>query len=230
MSYSKPHQEVTICNTSEERGIEMKHEWRKHEKPLYLPKQKPELLTIPKQKFLMIKGKGNPNDNDFSERIEILYSLSYGIKMMPKQGYTPEGYFEYTVYPLEGLWDLTKKGKALDTLDKNELLYILMIRQPDFVTEGIADRAFDHVRKKKPHPLLDEVTFTGDEDGLSLQMLHVGSYDSEPDTFNFMDKFLEDNNLERASSQHKEIYLSDARKVEAAKLKTVLRYRVKSKI
>ena len=89
----------------------MKHEWRKQEKDLYIPKQKSELIKVPEQKFLMIDGKGNPNDEDFSERIGALYSLAYAIRMMPKQGYTPEGYFEYTVYPLEGVWDLTVEGK-----------------------------------------------------------------------------------------------------------------------
>lgn len=78
--------------------------------------------------------------------------------MMPKQGYTPEGYFEYTVYPLEGIWDLTEEGRKLDTLNKDELVYTIMIRQPEFVIEEIVEKAFENVRKKKPHPLLDEVT------------------------------------------------------------------------
>ena len=89
----------------------MKHEWRKKEKNLYVPKQRPELITVPELKFFMIKGTGNPNSEEFSERIEVLYSLAYSVKMMPKKGYNPEGYFEYTVYPLEGIWDLTEKGK-----------------------------------------------------------------------------------------------------------------------
>lgn len=107
----------------------MKHEWRKHEKELYVPREKPTLVSVPEQKFFMIRGKGNPNSDEFSGKIEVLYSLSYAIRMMPKQGYTPEGYFEYTVYPLEGLWDLTEEGRTLDTLDKEELLYTIMIRQ-----------------------------------------------------------------------------------------------------
>lgn len=126
----------------------MKHEWRKHEKGLYIPKKKPEVVTVPAQKFLMIDGTGNPNSKQFSERIEVLYSLSYAIRMMPKQGYTPEGYFEYTVYPLEGLWDLTDKGRKQKILDKDELLYTIMIRQPDFVTQEIVDKAFENTRKR----------------------------------------------------------------------------------
>ena len=205
----------------------MKHEWRKQEKNLYIPKQKPVLITVPQQKFLMIKGKGNPNSGEFSEKIGVLYSLAYAIRMMPKQGYTPEGYFEYTVYPLEGLWDLTEEGKKLGTLNKDELLYTIMIRQPEFVSKEIVDKALVNVRKKKPSPLLDEVTFDTLEDGLSVQMLHIGSYDDEPDSFRQMDKYVEENNLERLTFVHREIYLSDAQKVEPAKLKTVLRYMVK---
>jgi len=208
----------------------MKHEWRKQEKQLYIPKQKPELITVPNQKFLMIKGKGNPNNEDFSKRIEVLYSLSYAIRMMPRQGHTPEGYFEYTVYPLEGTWDLTEKGRKLDTLDKDELLYTIMIRQPDFVTKEVVDKAFENVRKKKPSPLLDEVLFDTTEDGLSVQMLHMGSYDDEPISFNAMNMYIEENNLEKVTLVHREIYLSDARKVEPSKLKTVLRYKVKRRL
>ncbi|MEK4011024.1 GyrI-like domain-containing protein [Peribacillus sp. FSL M8-0224] len=205
----------------------MKYEWRKQEKNLYIPKQKPELVSIPEQKFFLIKGKGNPNENEFAEKIGVLYSLAYAVRMMPKQGCTPAGYFEYTVYPLEGIWDLTEEGKKLDTLNKDELLYTIMIRQPDFVTKEIVDRAFEHVEKKKPHPFLNNVRFGTFQDGLSVQMLHVGPYDDEPQSFKVMNEFIKNNNLEKTSLQHREIYLSDFRKVEPSKLKTVLRYKVK---
>jgi hypothetical protein len=204
----------------------MKHEWRKHEKSVYIPKQKPQLITIPKYKFFMLRGSGNPNSEDFSERIGVLYSLSYAIRMMPKQGYTPEGYFEYTVYPLEGIWDLTEKGRKLEELNKEELLYTIMIRQPDFVTNDIVDRAFENTRKKNPHPLLNDVTFDTMEEGLSVQMLHVGPYDNEPKSFKMMKEFIDNNNLNITTLKHREIYLSDVRRVEPEKLKTVLRYRV----
>lgn len=204
----------------------MKHEWKKHEKQFYLPKEKPELVTIPEQKFFMIKGQGNPNSEEFAEKIKVLYSLAYAVRMMPKGGFTPEGYFEYTVYPLEGIWSLTEAGQKLSYLDKDEFLYTIMIRQPDFVTEEIAARAFEHVRKKKPHPFLEQATFSTMEDGLSLQVLHIGPYDDEPHSFAKMDEFATVHNLERSSWEHREIYLSDARKVEPAKYKTVLRYKV----
>ena len=204
----------------------MKYEWKKQEKNLYLPKDKPELITVPKQNFFMISGKGNPNNEDFAERVGALYSLAYAVRMMPKQGYTPDGYFEYTVYPLEGVWDLTEEGRESSTLNKDELLYTIMIRQPDFVTEEVVKKAFENVRKKKPHPLLDEVIFETIEDGLSVQMMHIGSYDDEPQSFAQMKKFIEENNLEITTLRHREIYISDVRKTEKSKLKTILRYLV----
>jgi len=194
-----------------------------------MPGQKPEIITVPEQKFFMIGGQGNPNSEEFAQRVGVLYSLSYTVRMMPRQGYTPEGYFEYTVYPLEGVWDLTEEGRKADVLDKDQLLYTIMIRQPDFTTEEVAYRALETVQKKKPHPLLDEVTFGTMEDGLAVQMLHIGPYDDEPRTFEVMKDFIENNNLEVATMKHREIYLSDARKTEPANLKTVLRYRVKPK-
>lgn len=207
----------------------MKFEWRKQEKNLYLPKEKPDLITVPQQKFFMISGKGNPNDEEFSEKIGVLYSLAYAVRMMPKQGYTPDGYFEYTVYPLEGIWDLTEEGKQSNTLNKDELLYNIMIRQPDFVTQEVVNKAFENVRKKKPHPLLNDATFETMEDGLSVQMMHIGSYDDEPQSFEQMKKFIKENNLEITTLKHREIYISDARKTEKSKLKTVLRYMVSNR-
>ena len=204
----------------------MKFEWKKQEKNLYLPKVKPDLIIVPQQKFFTISGKGNPNEEEFSEKIGVLYSLSYAIRMMPKQGYTPDGYYEYTVYPLEGIWDLTEEGKQFNILNKDEFLYTIMIRQPDFVTQEVVNKAFEIVRKKKPHPLLDDVTFATMEDGLSAQMMHIGSYDDEPESFEQMKKFIKENNLEITTLRHREIYLSDARKTGKSKLRTVLRYMV----
>ena len=204
----------------------MKFEWKKQEKNLYLPKVNPDLIIVPQQKFFTISGKGNPNEEEFSEKIGVLYSLAYAVRMMPKQGYTPDGYYEYTVYPLEGIWDLTEEGRQSDTLNKNELLYTIMIRQPEFVTQEVVNKAFEIVRKKKPHPLLDDVTFKTMEYGLSVQMMHIGSYDYEPQSFEQMKKFIKENNLEITTLRHREIYLSDARRTEKSKLKTVLRYMV----
>ena len=207
----------------------MKQEWRKNEKNLYLPGQQPELLMVPRMKFFMIKGQGNPNGEDFSRRVEMLYSLAYTVRMMPKKGVTPDGYEEYTVYPLEGIWDLAEAGRQQKKLNKEELLYTLMIRQPDFVTPEVAALTMDMAGKKNPHPLLGDIVFDPWEDGLSVQMLHVGSYDDEPASFSRMQAFIDQHNLQRTSFSHREIYLSDPRKVEPAKLKTVLRVQVQRK-
>ncbi len=207
----------------------MKFEWKKHAKELYIPKEKVELLSVPEFKFFMIKGKGNPNHEQFSEAVGVLYSLSYAVKMLPKSGFTPDGYFDYTVFPLEGVWDLSEKGKLKDTFDKDELLYTIMIRQPDFITKEIAMKAIEIVKKKKPHPLLEDVIFDTMIDGPCVQMLHIGSYDDEIKSFNIMKEYCTENNLERISKVHREIYISDARKTEKDKLKTVLRYKVINK-
>lgn len=208
----------------------MKYEWRKKEKEYYIPKEKPQLVEIPEFKYFTLKGQGNPNTEAFKECIGVLYSLSYAIRMMPKNGITPDGYFEYTVYPLEGIWDLTENGRLEVTLNKDELVYKLMIRQPDFVTEEVVNMAMEIVKKKKPHPLLEKVEFESIKEGLCVQMLHVGPYDDEPRTFSVMKEFCIENNLEIKTLAHKEIYLSDFRKTEASKLKTVLRYSVKSQL
>lgn len=201
----------------------MKYEWKKQEKEMYLPKAEPQMITVPKQKFFAIKGKGNPNEPDFAERIGVLYSLAYAIRMMPKSGYTPEGYFEYTVYPLEGVWD----GGAVT--DKSSYTYTIMIRQPEFATVDVAAMAIENTKKKKPHPFLSEAFFCEMEDGLSVQMMHIGDYDNEPLSFAEMNKFMESNGLVRSVDNHREIYLSDASKVERDKLKTVLRYSISKK-
>jgi hypothetical protein len=207
----------------------MKHEWRKKEKEIYIPKNNPESITVPSFKYFMIEGKGNPNDDFFGDYIGVLYSLSYAVKMSPKGGFAPEGYFEYTVYPLEGVWDISEEAKKnySGQLDKDSLVFNLMIRQPDFVTSEFANEIIKRTIKKKPSDLLTKVRFGEIEDGDSVQMMHLGSYDNEHDSFKEMEKFCSENNLTRASKQHREIYLSDIRKVSPEKLKTVLRFKVK---
>jgi hypothetical protein len=209
----------------------MKLDWKKEEKIYYLPKEKPELVDVPEFKYFTIGGKGNPNDPSFAEYISILYSLSYAIKMSPRQNCAPPDYVEYTVYPLEGVWDLTEKGKNEygGTIDKSELLFILMIRQPDFVTENYARETIERTKKKKPNRLLEEVRFERILEGRCIQMLHAGSYDDEPASFKLMEEYARGLHLERAGRQHKEIYLSDPGRVEKDKLKTVLRFKVQQR-
>ncbi len=209
----------------------MKHEWKKNEKQFYLPKNKPELINIPKFKFYTIEGNGNPNDDFFAEYIGVLYSLSYGIKMSPKKGNEPKGYFDYTVYPLEGVWDVNDKSKqSFDgTVNKNDLVFKLMIRQPDFVDTDFAMQILEETKKKKPHDLLNQVRFEEIIEGECIQMLHLGSYDNEPTSFRLMESFAEQENYRRKIKTHKEIYLSDVRKVAPDKLKTILRFSVENK-
>ena len=202
-----------------------KFEWRKHSKELYLPK-KPTKIEAPAMKYFTIEGSGNPNDEQFRERVETLYAVSYAIRMMPKKGFTPEGYFVYTVFPLEGVWDLDEEGRKLDYLDKEHLVYQLMIRQPDFVTEELFQTVMNNLEKQKPHLLLEHVKFETIEEGLCVQAMHIGSYDNESDTFTLMQQYCSENYLQRIEKTHKEIYISDARKTAPEKLKTVLRFKV----
>ena len=207
----------------------MKHEWKKKEKNRYLPKNKPEIINLPSFKFFTINGQGNPNDDFFGECIKALYSLSYAIRMSYKNGYQPDNFYEYTVYPLEGVWDLTEEAKKNynGILDKNSLVFNLMIRQPDFVTKEFAQEAFERTMKKKPNELLKSIKFTEYKEDKCVQMMHLGSYDNEPETFKIMEDFCKENNLIRKSKRHREIYITDPRKVSSEKLKTVLRYTVK---
>ena len=114
----------------------MKYEWKKHEKALYLPKAVPAPVTVPEHAFFMIRGEGNPNGEAFLEAIGVLYALSYAVKMLPKKGDAPEGYYEYAVFPLEGVWDTAEPMRPGEALNKDALRYTLMIRQPDFVTNS----------------------------------------------------------------------------------------------
>ncbi|WP_449536471.1 GyrI-like domain-containing protein [Ferdinandcohnia sp. Marseille-Q9671] len=203
-----------------------KFEWRKHQKELYLPKAQPTKIDVPEMKFFTIEGRGNPNGEGFKVHIETLYALSYAIRMMPKKGLTPEGYFEYTVFPLEGHWDLDEEGRKLDFLNKDHLVYKLMIRQPDFVSEDLFRYAIDSVKQKKENLALEPVRFASITEGLCVQSMHIGSYEDEGKTFEVMEQFCSQNNLKRAEKTHREIYISDFRKTLPEKLKTVLRFKV----
>ncbi|WP_198519864.1 GyrI-like domain-containing protein [Polaribacter sp. ALD11] len=209
----------------------MKHEWRKKEKQVYIPKGKPEQIKISEYNFFTISGKGNPNSKHFSEYISVLYSLSYGVKMGLKKNPILEEYYDYTVYPLEGIWDISdeakKTYKEASKLNKDDLVFTLMIRQPSFVTKKHALDTIKQVKLKKPNPLLSLVKFEKITEGNCIQMLHVGSYDDEARTFKIMEEFAENSNLKRQSKVHREIYLSDFRKVSTEKLKTVLRFKLK---
>lgn len=207
----------------------IKKEWKKDEKELYGTKSKPVALTVPNMKFFMLEGQGNPNDAFFADCIEALYGASYGLRMSYKQGTEPAGFYEYTVYPLEGVWDLTEAGRQTQLtegghLDKNELVFKLMIRQPDFVTKAWAETHLPALAAKRKNPLMAKVQYVEMAEGLCIQMLHEGPYDDEPASFAAMEAFCEANHMKRLSKVHREIYLSDARKVTPDKLKTILRF------
>ncbi|MCX6153236.1 MAG: GyrI-like domain-containing protein [Candidatus Kapabacteria bacterium] len=210
----------------------MKYEWRKAEKKFYLPATNPELIEIPQMNYFIIDGKGNPNDEFFGQYIQALYTLSYSIKMSPKKNNAPDNYFDYTVYPLEGVWDLTDAAKNLynGSFNKNDLIFRLMIRQPNFVNENYAKEIIEKTQKDNlGNPLIAKTTFETLNEGLCVQMTHIGSYDDEPASFAKMEQFCEKSNLIRAKMTHKEIYLSDPRRTETSKLKTALRIEVKNK-
>jgi hypothetical protein len=204
----------------------LKYEWRKSAKEIYLPKNKPTIIEVPMMKYFTLKGKGNPNNEEFKELVETLYALSYSIRMMPKKGITPEGFFEYTVFPLEGVWDLDEEGRQMKTLDKDRLVYKLMIRQPEFVTDELFSMAKSLVTKKVQERWLNETHFEEIEEGLCVQCMHIGTYEAEQETFSKMDDYCLENKLVRIDKRHREIYITDPRKTESEKLKTVLRYKV----
>ncbi|MBC6310926.1 hypothetical protein HCJ66_15415 [Listeria sp. FSL L7-1582] len=204
----------------------MKYEWRKQDKKIYLPKANPEIIDLGPMKYITIQGKGNPNNPLFSELVTALYATSYAIKMMPKKGITPKGYYDYTVFPLEGFWSLEPGSLAFD---KDRLTYKIMLRQPDFITAELFDMSKEKAAKKVSEEHLNQLKLEEITEGLNLQMLHVGSFDDEPASFAKMEAFCEENNIERISKNHKEIYLSDFKKVSPDKLKTTLRFEIKYK-
>ena len=206
-----------------------KHEWRKQEKEVYCPKQKPTLIKVPRYKFISISGEGNPNEEPFKERIQALYPIAYGIKMTAKKpGMAPERHYDFTVYPLEGVWDINDEAKKnyTGTINKDDLVYDIMIRQPDFVTEEFFREILEISKTKKADPLFEEVKFIDIEEGPCLQMLHIGPFETEQETFEIMEEYATQQGLTRQSKLHREIYLSDFRKTAPEKLRTVLRLRV----
>jgi len=205
-------------------------DYKKAFRELYEPKITPSVIAVPEMKFIQVDGKGNPNETDgvYQKALELLYALTYSIKMAPKSGNTPKDYFEYVVPPLEGLWWFVD-GFENDTADKNKYCWTSMIRQPEFVTEEVFKFAVETVRKKKG---LDtaKARFVAFTEGLCIQCMHIGSYENEPETLAKMKEYALKNGLEFDLSdkrRHHEIYLGDPRKTDVSKRKTVLRYPVK---
>ncbi|SDC12269.1 hypothetical protein SAMN02799630_00585 [Paenibacillus sp. UNCCL117] len=205
-----------------------KIDYKKDFKPLYLPKTSPEIVEVPRMPFFMVSGSGDPNGAEFAAAVEALYSLSYAVRMSYKSDDVPPGYYEYTVFPLEGVWDLLDLTKP--ATDKTNLKYTIMIRQPDFLTAPWFERFLEQTKKKKPNPFLEKVRFEDVEEGTCCQMMHLGSFENEPASFARMEAFCAENGYSRSSKIHREIYLSNPRKTVPEKLKTVLRFFVRQSV
>ena len=203
-------------------------DYKKEYKALYLPKTEPMIIDIPEIAFVAIKGEGNPNeiDGEYQKALGVLYAIQYTIKMSKKGKPDIEGYFDYVVPPLEGLWWLDE-GDTWSS--KSKYNWISLIRLPEFVTAEVFQWAVTEVYRKKGIETND-AKYMRVTEGLCVQCLHIGSYDSEPETLKRMESFIEKNSLfmdKTDERRHHEIYLSDPRKTDSAKLKTVLRIPVK---
>lgn len=208
----------------------MAFDFKKELKQFYMPKNKPEIVEVPKVNYISVKGKGNPNEESgaYQQAIGVLYAVAYTLKMSYKTDYNIPGFFEYVVPPLEGFWWQDNVSGA-DYSDKSSFNWISVIRLPDFVTKKDVNWAIETATKKKK---LDcsEVEFITIEEGLCVQIMHHGSFDDEPATVAIMDEFIMQNgyvNDINESRLHHEIYLSDARKVAPEKWKTVIRHPIK---
>lgn len=208
-----------------------KFDFKKEYKDLYMPKTEPSIVTVPEMKFIAVRGSGDPNTSaEYKQAMEILYGLSFTIKMSKMSGSQPDGYFEYVVPPLEGFWSVDDGiFDGLNITDKNKFHWISVIRQPDFVTESVFEQARAEAEKKKKADMSKAELITVSE-GLCVQSMHIGSYDSEPSTILKMREFAEKNGYSEDLSDtrlHHEIYLSDPRRCAPERLKTVIRHPIK---
>ena len=202
-------------------------DYKKTERDLYQPKTTPSIIDVPEMTFIAVDGKGDPNTSEaYRIALEILYGLSYSIKMSKMGGSAPEGYFEYVVPPLEGLW-WSSDGGMVDYTDKGGFCWTSMIRQPEFVTQEVFKAAKETLAKKKPELNTSMARIMKLTEGLCVQVMHIGSYDDEPTTIAAMEQYAVDNGYAIDLSdnrRHHEIYLSDPRKTAPEKLKTVIRH------
>lgn len=208
----------------------MAFDFKKEYKEFYMPKNTPEIVTVPVANYIAVRGKGNPNQEGgaYQQAISILYSIAYTIKMSYKGPHKIEGFFEYVVPPLEGFW-WQDHVKGVDYSNKDSFNWISVIRLPDFVTEDDFDWAAAEAAKKKKIDCSAAEFLTIDE-GLCVQIMHIGPFDNEPATVDIMDKYLQANGYQNDMTDtrlHHEIYLSDTRRVEPTKWKTVIRHPIK---
>lgn len=210
----------------------MAFDFRKEYKEFYLPKASPSIVNVPEMNYIAVRGSGDPNDEngEYKQAINLLYGIAYTIKMSKKGDHHINGYFDYVVPPLEGFW--WQDGViGVDYSRKDSFKWISIIRMPDFVAEDDFNWAVKEASAKKKQDF-SKVEFLTYDEGLCVQCMHIGPYDDEPATVKLMNDFLEREGYETDISDkryHHEIYLSDARKTEAEKLKTVIRHPIKRK-
>ena len=208
----------------------MAFDFKKEYKEFYMPKNKPEIATVPKANYIAVRGKGNPNEIDgaYQQAISILYAVAYTLKMSYKTEHKIEGFFEYVVPPLEGFW-WQDNVDGIDYADKAAFNWISVIRLPEFITKKDFEWAVETASEKKKLDCSSAEFLTVDE-GLCVQIMHIGAFDDEPQTVALMDEYIAQNGYENditESRLHHEIYLSDARKVAPEKWKTVIRHPIK---
>ncbi len=210
----------------------MAFDFKKEYKEFYMPKNKPGIVTVPRMNYIAVRGTGDPNqeDGEYKQSIGLLYGIAFTIKMSKKGDHRIEGYFDYVVPPLEGFW--WQNGvDEIDYSHKEDFHWISVIRLPDFVTEDDFRWAVNEATKNKKQDF-SKVEFLTVEEGVCVQCMHIGSYDNEPATVEMMHEFMEQQGYTLDITDrrlHHEIYLSDARKVDPEKLKTVIRHPIKKK-
>lgn len=210
----------------------MAFDYKKEYKEFYIPKSKPGIVEVPSMNYIAVRGKGDPNDPDseYKQSIGLLYGVAFTIKMSKKGNHQMDGYFDYVVPPLEGLWWQNNRI-GIDYTKKEEFYFISMIRLPDFVTKEEFGWAVEEAKRKKKQDF-SKVEFFTYEEGLCVQCMHIGAYDDEPSTVLKMYDFMNTQGYELDITEkrfHHEIYLSDARRVASEKLKTVIRHPIKKK-
>ncbi|MEL7607279.1 MAG: GyrI-like domain-containing protein [Sedimentibacter saalensis] len=208
----------------------MAFDFKKEYKEFYMPKSTPEIVNVPAANYIAVRGKGDPNQEGgaYQQAVGIIYAIAYTIKMSYKGSHKIEGFYEYVVPPLEGFW--WQDGiEGVDYENKDSFNWISVIRLPDFVSKSDFDWAVVEATKKKKLDCSSAEFLTIDE-GLCVQIMHIGPFDDEPASVAIMDKYLNEigyiNDM-TASRLHHEIYLSDARKVEPLKWRTVIRHPIK---
>lgn len=208
----------------------MAFDFKKEYKEFYLPKAKPELVTVPPMNYIAVRSKGDPNEEDgaYKQAIGLLYGIAYTIKMSKKGSHQIDGYFDFMVPPLEGFWQQAGSD-VIDYAHKENFEWISVIRLPDFVTKADFDWAVQEAAAKKKLDF-SPVEFLTVDEGLCVQCMHIGPYDDEPATVAAMDAFVQANGYANDLTdvrRHHEIYLSDVRKTVPEKLKTVIRHPIK---